>query len=209
MNGPVREMNMSGKGNMHKIALVLIASLPLAACIPAYKLVKPGPATVGDGSLSVTAKNPWNSVPQLGARKWEQSWTLNGPLLDSVTFVSGMPSGQSLVKQRKKADAQVAVFKADMSPTDLVSMIETAYRVGGVTVYEVDSVDPVPFLGGTGVKLRFHYTPGDGISKKGSCVMRVVGEKLYLMKLEGVTSHYFAAAESEFDGMVATATVGK
>jgi hypothetical protein len=194
---------------MKKIALILIASLPLSACIPAYKLVKPGAVAVGDGSLSVTAKSSWNAVPQPGKRPWEQSWTLNGPLLDSVTFVSGMPAGQSLVKQRRKADAQVAVFRTDMSPTDLVSMIETAYRVGGVTVYDVDSVDPVPFLGDTGVKLRYHYTPGDGISKKGSCVMRVVDGKLYLMKLEGVTSHYFAAAESEFDGMVATAKAGK
>lgn len=194
---------------MNKAVLVLIASLPLAACMPTYKLVKPGPVAVGDGSLSVAAKSAWNAIPRLGARKWEQSWTLNGPLLDSVTFVSGMPEGQSLVKQRRKADAQVGVFKADMSPTDLVSMIETAYRVGGVTVYEVDSVDPVPFLGGTGVKLRFRYTPGDGISKKGSCVMRVVDKKLYLMKLEGVTSHYFAAAEPEFDGMVAVATLAK
>jgi hypothetical protein len=166
---------------MKKIVLILIASLPLAACMPAYKLVKPGPSAVGDGSLSVSAKNSWNSVPQPGARKWEQSWTLNGPLLDSVTFVSGMPAGQSLVKQRRKADAQVAVFKADMSPADLVSMIETAYR----------------------------YTPGDGISKKGSCVMRIVDTKLYLMKLEGVTSHYFAAAEGEFDGMVASASLVK
>jgi hypothetical protein len=194
---------------MKKIVLILIASLPLAACMPAYKLVKPGPSAVGDGSLSVSAKNSWNSVPQPGARKWEQSWTLNGPLLDSVTFVSGMPAGQSLVKQRRKAYAQVAVFKADMSPADLVSMIETAYRVGGVTVYEVDSVEPVPFLGGTGVKLRYRYTPGDGISKKGSCVMRIVDTKLYLMKLEGVTSHYFAAAEGEFDGMVASASLVK
>lgn len=194
---------------MKRILLVLLASLPMAACIPAYTLVKPGPAAVGDGSLSVTAKSSWNAVPAMNTPAWEESWTLNGPMLDSVVFVSGMPDGKSLVKQRRKADAQVAVFRADMSPTDLVSMIETAYRVGGVTVYEVDSVDPVTFLGGTGVKLRFHYTPGEGIGKKGSCVMRVVDKKLYLMKLEGVTSHYYAAAEPEFDGMVETAALDK
>lgn len=192
-----------------KYVLVLIASLPLAGCVPAYTLVKPGLAAVGDGSLSVMARSPWNAVPATAAPVWEDSWTLNGPLLETVVFVSGMPEGKSLVKQRRKADAQVAVFRADMSPADLVSMIETAYRVGGVTVYEVDSVEPVPFLGGTGVKVRYHYTPGEGIGRKGSCVMRVVGKKLYLMKLEGVTSHYFAAAEGEFDEMVASASLRK
>ena len=194
---------------MKRILLVLATALPMTACMPAYTLVKPGATVVGDGSLSVTAKSSWNSVPAVNIPAWEESWTLNGPMLDSVVFVSGMPDGKSLVKQRKKALAQVAVFRADMSPTDLVSMIETAYRVGGVTVYEVDSVDPVPFLGGTGVKLRFHYTPGEGIGKKGSCVMRVVDKKLYLMTLGGVSSHYFTAAEAEFDGMVAGAALSK
>jgi hypothetical protein len=94
-----------------------------------------------------------------------------------------------------------------MSPADLVSMIETLYRVGGVTVYEVDSVDPVPFLGGTGIKVRYRFSPGEGIGRKGSCVMRIVGQKLYLMKLEGVSSHYFAAAEPDFDAMVAGAAL--
>jgi hypothetical protein len=126
-------------------------------------------------------------------------------LLESVVFVTGMPDGKSLVKQRKRDDAQVAVFRADMSPTDLVSMIESSYRVGGVTVFNVDSVDPAPFLDGTGLRMRFHFAPSDGIGKKGSAVLRVVDKKLYLMKLEGVSSHYFDAALPEFDQMVAGA----
>ena len=193
---------------LQNLSVVLVAAV-IAACVPAYTLVKPGPATVGDGSLKVTAQSAWNSVPATQAPDWEEAWTLNGPLLETVVFVSGLPEGKSLVKQRKKADAQVAVFKADMSPNDLVSMIETTYRVGGVTVFTVDSVDPAPFLGGTGLKLRFHYSPSDGISRQGSCIMRVIDQKLYLMRLEGVTSHYYAAAEPEFDRMVASAALAK
>jgi hypothetical protein len=137
--------------------------------------------------------------------KWEQAWTQNGPLLETVVFVTGLPDGKSLVKQRKKDDAQVAVFRADMTPNDLVSMIETSYRVGGITVFAVDSVDPAPFLGGTGLRMRYHYAPSDGISKKGSAVLRVVDKKLYVMKLEGVSSHYYDAVLPEFEQMVASA----
>jgi hypothetical protein len=36
-----------------------------------------------------------------------------------------------------------------------------------------------------------------------------VDKKLYLMKLDGVTSHYFDAALPEFDAMVASARLGK
>jgi hypothetical protein len=53
--------------------------------------------------------------------------------------------------------------------------------------------------------MRYHYSPGEGIGRKGRCVLRVVDTKLYLMKLEGVASHYFDEALPEFDQMVAGA----
>ena len=196
------------KTSLMKTGLLVLAAVSLSACIPAYTLVEPGPSAVGDGTMAVTPANAWNGVPAaMQQPEWEESWTSNGPLLDTVVFVSGLPEGKSLLRQRKKDDAQVPVFRADMSPADLVSMIESSYRVAGVAVFNVDLVDTTPFLGGTGIRMRYHYAPGEGIGKKGSCVLRVVDQKLYLMKLEGVTSHYFDQALPEFDQMVASATL--
>jgi hypothetical protein len=191
-----------------RILPVIAASL--TACVPLYSLVEPGPTAVGDGGMAVTPTSAWNSAPA-GAQQpvWEESWTLNGPLLETVSFISGLPDGKSLLRQRRKADAQVPLFRADMTPSDLVSMIESSYRVGGIAVFNVDSVDPASFLGGSGIRIRYHYSPGDGIGKQGSCVLRVVDKKLYLMKLEGVNSHYFEKAQPEFDRMVAGATLEK
>jgi len=67
------------------------------------------------------------------------------------------------------------------------------------------SVDPVEFLGGQGIRVRYSYAPDNGISKKGDCVLRVIDKKLYVMKLEGVSSHYFDASAAEFDHLVASA----
>lgn len=194
---------------MKNILLTCATALLLSACVPTYQLVKPAAAPVGDGSITVTPTGSWNKVPLMGEQPWEEAWTRNGPLLDSVGFATGVPEGKSLVKQRKKDDAQVAVFKADMTPNDLVSMVESWYRVGGVSVFKMDSVDPTAFLGGTGLKLRYSYAPSDGIGKKGAAVLRVVDKKLYLMKLDGVNSHYFDAALPEFEAMVASARMGK
>lgn len=205
-------MNSSRKaiGTQMKAALLaVLTAFAITACVPPYKLVRPGAKAVGDGAMTVTAATAWNQVPVAQKATWEESWTRNGPLLDSVLFVSGLPEGKALVKQRRKADAQVALFKADMSPDDLVSMVEGAYRVGGITVFTVDSVEPAPFLGGTGLRMRYHYAPSDGIGKKGAAVLRVVGGKLYLMKLDGVSSHYFDAALPEFDQMAASARLAK
>jgi hypothetical protein len=191
---------------MKNTCLALLTAAWLMGCVPAYTLVKPGDAAVGDGAVSVTVQRAWNAVPAgYQQAQWEEAWTQNGPLLEAVVFITGLPDGKSLVKQRKKADAQVAMFRADMTPDDLVSMIESSYRVGGITVFAVDSVDPAPFLGGTGLRMRYHYAPGDGIGKKGSAVLRVVDKKLYLMKLDGVSSHYYDAALPEFEQLVASA----
>lgn len=194
---------------MKNALVAVLATLALCACVPTYKLVKPGAVPVGDGSMTVTPSIEWNAVPGIQEQVWEDAWTQNGPLLDSIVFASGVPEGKSLIKHKKKDDAQVAVFRADMTPNDLVSMVESAYRVGGVTVFSIDSVDPAPFLGGTGLKMKYHYSPSDGIGKRGTAVLRVVDSKLYLMKLEGVSSHYYEAAQPEFEQLVASATLKK
>jgi hypothetical protein len=190
-----------------KIRIVLaMCALALGGCVPRYLLVPAEPISVAGNALIVHPASKWNAVPtNRFETKWEETWTRNGPLLETVTFMGGVPDGKAMVVQRKKDDRQVSVFRADMTPQDLVSMIEASYRVRGVAVFEIESVDPADFLGGKGLKLRYKYAPNNGISKKGSCVARVIDKKLYFMKLDGVSSHYFDAALPEFDRMVATA----
>ena len=193
-------------------ARLLFALLPvfLAGCVPMYTLKKPGPTTVAHGAFTVQPSSAWNVIPRdMSRTQWEEVWTQNGPLLDTVAFLGGLPEGKSVVVQKKKAERQVPLFRANMSPEDLASMVEASYRVKGVTVFNVDSVDPVEFLGGPGIRVRFNYAPSDGITKKGDAVLRVIDSKLYVMKLEGVSSHYFDAAVPEFDLLVATAALPK
>jgi hypothetical protein len=191
---------------------VLIAMIPvlLAGCIPTYTLKKAGVTPVANGAFVVQPSSAWNVVPKDVSRtQWEEVWTQNGPLLDTVAFLGGLPEGKSVVVQKKKADQQVPLFHANMSPEDLASMVEASYRTRGVTVFNVESVDPVEFLGGHGIRVRFNYAPSNGVMKKGDCVLRVIDKKLYVMKLEGVSSHYFSAAVPEFELLVGTAALPK
>jgi len=183
-----------------------LAAFSLAGCFPTYQLVTAEETHVAGSELVVKPGNEWNKLPQSpNQTEWDETWTLNGPLLDAMSFVGGLPDGKSLLTQKKKDDRKVPVFQADMSPQDLVSMLEASYRVRGITVFDIESVNPADFLGGKGVRVHFKYAPNDGISKKGVCVARVVDKKLYVVKLEGVSSHYFDAALPEFDQMVASA----
>jgi hypothetical protein len=122
-----------------------------------------------------------------------------------MALLGGLPDGKAIVFQAQTANHQVPVFRADMTAQDLTSMFEVSYRLKGVTVFDIESVEKVDFLGGPGVRLRYNYASGIVFPKRGSCVMRVVNQKLYAMKLEGVANQSFDAVAARFDQLVASA----
>ena len=184
-------------------------TITLSGCASGYSLVKPSQATAGGPGMLVTPDTAWNKMPAApDLSKWEEAWTENGPLLDTVRFVAGLPDGEALVKQQKKADRKVPVFRSNMNPQDLVSMIESYYRVrGGITVFKTTGLEPVSFLGKQGVKFDYEYTVPNGQQYMGRSVLAVVSGKLYLIGLDATKNHYFQASLKPFETIVASATV--
>jgi predicted Zn-dependent protease len=163
--------------------------------------------TLAAGRMIVEPGSNWKRLyADLKGARWDAMWTWNGPQIDRLALVGGLPAGKALIIG---ADQQVPVFRADMTAQDLTSMLEVSYRIRGVTVFDIESVEPVDFLGGPGVKLRYNYASGIVIPKRGRCVMRVVGQKLYAMKLEGVANQSFDAVAAQFDQVVASARLSK
>ena len=88
-----------------KLALVASAAL-LSACSTLgggseygpsdYSLVRVYRVQVGDGSLSVAPPRSWNRHRSglIEDIREVEDWTLNGPLLDSISFVTGLPNGR-------------------------------------------------------------------------------------------------------------------
>lgn len=117
-----------------------------------------------------------------------------------------MPDGQAIAKQRRKDDRQVPVFRATMSPQDLVAMIESYYRVkAGAKVFEVKGVEPAMFIGRSGLRFDYSFVGADDIRRRGRTILAINGGKLYLMSLDGADIHYFEAAIGDFSTMAASA----
>jgi len=137
----------------------LAAILPLAACsslggdsygISDYTLVRVHRVSVGDGSLTVVPPRPWNRHRPtffVDIREVED-WTLDGPILDGISFVTGLKDGRYLIRQSKRADQQVPKFRDDMTAPEIAAMLESLYRIRGGTVdfkNAVASAAPVPW----------------------------------------------------------------
>jgi len=189
---------------------VLALLLALTACAPRYTLVPPAIVAVAKGSMHVRPGMAWNKAPK-GRYDiaWEENWTENGVGLDSIGFIGGLPDGQAIAKQRRKADRKVPVFRTTMSPQDLVAMIESYYRIrAGAAVFETRGVTPATFLGAAGLQFDFAYVGADEVKRRGRAVVAVVDGKFYCLSLDGAELHYFDAALPDFAAMVASATRG-
>ena len=203
-----------------KLALCL-AALPLAACsslggedgygLGDYLLVRVHRVNVGDGGMSVVAPRPWNerrrSILFDDVREVED-WTLDGPILDGISFVSGMKSGRYLIRQRKSADQQVPKFRSDMTPPEIAAMLESLYRVrGGAVEFRTLSLQPRPFLGANGFQLDYEHLDSDELWRKGRVVGAVIDGRLFLILLDAARSHYYNATLPDFEAIVASAQI--
>ena len=176
-----------------------------------YQLVRARPTSVGNGGMEVTPPRPWNRQRRyffFDSIRWVEDWTLNGPYLDGITFVSGMPGGEYLVRQRKSDDRQVPKFRADMTAPELTAMLESAYRVrGGAVEFRMLSLEPRQFMGYPGFQFDFEHLDSDELWRKGRAVGAVIDGRLYLILYDATRSHYYGNALPDFEAMVSSARI--
>jgi len=195
-------MNMT----MQRLTVLLIG-LSLSGCVATYSLVPAGNTQVAQKTMLVAPSSNWNRIPKSRTQiKAEESWTKNGPILDSITFLGGVEDGGELAKYNYREERRIPVFRSNMTPPDFVSMVESNYRIrGGVSVFNMTNMEPVTFLGVAGIQMDYDYIGGDDVKRRGRTVLSVLNDKLYMIALDGTQLHYFAAALPEFEAMVAEA----
>ena len=173
-----------------------------------YGLVRPHSVSVGDGSMAVTPPRPWNRQRRFffDDVKWVEDWTLNGPLLDDLTFVSGLPDAKRLIRTDSSDAQQVPKFHSDMTAPEIAAMLESAYRVrGGAVDFKTLSLEPRQFMGYPGFQFDYEHLATDELWRKGRVVGAVIGGRLYLVMLDAARSHYFPDELRDFEAMVASA----
>lgn len=203
---------------MKRLGLAVVAlGLALSACTGIggpgfgssyYSLVRVREAKVGDGSLAVTPPREWNRQRRLffDDVRWVEDWTLNGPLLDSLSFVSGLPHGKYLISTDSRSAQQVPRFDSDMTVPEITALLESAYRVrGGAVDFRTLSLEPRHFLGRPGFQFDYEHLDGDELWRKGRAVGAVVEGELYLIMLDAARAHYFDNALPDFEAIVRSA----
>ncbi|MCY7339702.1 MAG: hypothetical protein LH465_07095 [Sphingomonas bacterium] len=194
----------------------LIVALPACAGgvggggfgMSSYGLVRAQEVAVGNGSLRVTPPREWNRQRGqlfIDIREVED-WTQNGPYLDGISYVTGLKSGDTLVRQTRRDDRQVPKFRANMTAPEITAMLESLFRVRGGTIdFKTLGLAPRPFLGQNGFQFDFEHLDSDEVWRRGRAVGANVDGRLYLVLLDAARAHYFNASLADFEAITNSA----
>jgi hypothetical protein len=173
-----------------------------------YSLIRVRETAVGNRSLRVTPPREWNRQRgQLFVDIHEvEDWTLNGPLLDGISFVTGLKHNRSLVRQYRRDDRQVPYYRSNMTAPEVAAMLESLFRVRGGTVdFRTLGLTPRTFLGQPGFQFDFEHLDSDEVWRRGRAVGATVNGRLYLILLDATRSHYFDATLPDFEAITNSA----
>ncbi len=200
------------------IILFAAASLAVTGCssvggegfgFGGYSLVRARSISVGDGSMAVTPPREWNRVSTVWAIddiRQVEDWTLNGPYLDSMSFVTGLKGGRYIIRQNKRDAQQVPKFRSDMTAPEITAMLESFYRVKAGTVdLRTTSLKPRTLMGYPGFQWDFDHLDQDEVWRRGRAVGAVIGGRLYLILFDAARMHYFDNAAGDFEAVVNSA----
>ena len=196
---------------------MIAAALALSACsgvgseygLSSYEPVQVRYRNVGNGSLAVAPPRPWNrqraGITFTDLREIEE-WTLNGPYLDGIIFITGLKNDRYMIYQRRTASQQVPKFRSNMTPPEIAGMIESLFRVKGGTVdFRTLGIQPRQFLGYSGFQFDYEHLDGDELWRKGRAVGAVIDGRLYLILLDAARSHYYPTTLPDYESIVASA----
>lgn len=188
----------------------MIAAAALVMTVPAaagWKTVAPARVVVAQSPMSVVPDEGWNRWTVKPIKK-EERWSLDGPLLNRLSFYGGIAQGEPLAREANKKREPLPKFDATMRVTDVAELIERTIRVTeNAPDYVTEAVAPAPFAGQSGFRVRYRYTSGE-LTRRGEARGRIVGGKLYMIAFTAPAVHYFDAGLPRATAIMDSATIG-
>ena len=192
---------------MKPVILLLIVLLFIGGCTH-YTAVPAERRTVGS-LYSVKSTVAWSQADEGGI----QVWTIDGPLLDALRFVT-LNDGDTLFRSTDK-DAKFPRFRAHMTPNEVTEFFVASLKSvsGGVDTHQLTKgmVQPARITAGSvnaasidvknlrpadfgrlpGFRFDFSFLSKEGLERQGIAFGSIHEGKLLLMVYTGTKEYYF------------------
>lgn len=186
---------------------VLVLLLGLAGCA-AYSLV--APAKVSVAGMQVDVEQPWNKANQLTVTSSGaiEVWTADGPALNTIMFIGGARDGEVAVKSNNPNASGTAIFRASMSPAEIVELWETVIvQQAGTTIAKGGNIKPVKHGGIDGFTFEFAYTGKNEVEQQGLGYAAIKDKRLYMIFFSGTKLHHYGSRRASVEKMIETVRI--
>jgi len=202
------------------IVLVLIGGCTHYTAVPAQRRAI--------GSLySVKSNVAWSQADEGGI----QVWTIDGPLLQALRFVT-LNDGDTLFRSYDK-DAKLPRFRAHMTPNEVVEFFVASLKSvsGGVDTHQlakgmvhpagiragsinaatidVKNLRPADFGRLPGFRFDFSFLSKEGLERQGIAFGSIHEGKLLLMVYSGTREYYFDKHKQDVEAIFSSVEVMK
>lgn len=163
--------------------------------------------SVAKSDMEVTPPQDWNKLDARPGRRAE-TWTLDGELLNDVTFYGGIEPGRPLVKERNRKRQPLPKFAEETLLIEVPELLEGTYRAyKQIGLFELTSIEPGQFLGRDGVHFTYQYVDKDRLTRNGEARAVIVDDELFMVTFDAPRLHYFDRTLEAFRALADTATL--
>lgn len=169
---------------MRRAAGALLLGAFISGCVAGFTLIEPRRTAIGD-LYTVEPQIAWSSIK----RGKVELWTVDGPALEAIRFVSALSDGDPLFEGGDKE--KKPQFKKGMTATEIVEFIVDSVAPQGAEKVEARGLRPEKFGNAQGFRFEIQFVTTQGLEVQGLVVGAVVKEKLHLVMYSGARAHYY------------------
>mgnify|MGYP001464048036 CR=1 FL=1 len=187
-------------------ALALAGSLLSAPAEAKYTVVTHGGPALAAGGITVNPAEDWNRDSRKPIKKGEV-WTLDGPSLNALYFVSGLAAGETLYRDADKKNRPLPKMNGSMLLTDIPEFFESSARVAlNTSLFEVSNVAPVKLGGHDAVRFSYRYAvQGSSLIRNGVAQGTLIKGQLYLIDFAAPSLFYYERDAPKAEAIMASA----
>ncbi len=187
-----------------RLSFVLIALIGLSACA-SISAVGPGPVDIGK-SYRISTGEIWSKYPPQNRTNTAATMTIDGTLLNTLSFVEGLEPGQSIIYTSDR-DKLIPKYRADMTASELVDFVLDSYSAQGLANGKMTDLRPEKFDRLDGYRFDFTGAYKSGLELSGTGKIAQQGDKLHIIIFYAPSEYYYGLRKNEVDGILASVSL--
>lgn len=193
---------------MRFIAVIALALL-VGACTQ-YALVSPQQRVTVKDALSVEPDIAWNKIntQDITGRNQTETWTADGPLLNTLTFFAGIEDGRPLFLQtaEQEKNNKLPEFRKTMTSTEIMELVEATHaKRAQAALTKTRNLRPEKFAGKDGFRFEMTYVGKDEVERDITAIGTVYNDRLYLIEYQGTHVYHYELRRAQAERIMQTA----